>query len=149
MSIQGKKIAQEKMAIRIANTMAKAASNLADMPAIVAVTQMAMVKAESIRLSNAISCTPHEHFNSKGKIDKRKVKRHRAKSGFKDHTSRILRVNPKCGRPIDIDMANGKDESVTVRITKDDEGNVISQCVIADMVKAYRETPSTETKSNR
>jgi len=113
MSIQGKKIAQEKMAIRIANTIIKAASNLVEMPAIVVVTQMAMVKAESIRLSNAVSCTPHEHFNSKGRVDKRKVKRHRAKSGFKDHTSRILRVNPKCGRPIDVEILRGLQESLS------------------------------------
>lgn len=42
-----------------------------------------------------------------------------------------------------------KDEGVAARITKDDEGNTIEGRVISDMVKAYREAPSIETKPNR
>ncbi len=45
---------------------------------------------ETARISVAlVNRTPHQYFNSAGKIDKRKVRRHDRKNGTKSHT--ILR----------------------------------------------------------
>jgi len=82
MSIKGKKLAQLNMSLRIARMIIESERQLLRRHPIAAITQREAVKAKAIRLSEAVSRTPHEHFNKHGKIDKRKVKRYeRRKAG--------------------------------------------------------------------
>lgn len=93
MSIQGKKIAQVKMAFKIASMMVNAISENRSLPPIMIVVANEAVKREAISLTEAVSRTPHQHFNAKGEIDKRKVKRHNRKIGMYDRNAYIIKMN--------------------------------------------------------
>ena len=91
MSIKGKALASMAMARRVAELIVNAnmqASKLCPIPGKIVLHSTSW---ECIRLSNALNRTPQEHFNNKGQIDKRKVRKHKRKSGLKTHTARILR----------------------------------------------------------
>ena len=47
---------------------------------------------QCIAMTRRLGETPHQYFNSEGKIDKRKQRRHERKMGYKLHTQRILRI---------------------------------------------------------
>tara|TARA_R110000851_G_C13001568_1_gene558373 strand:+ start:761 stop:1132 length:372 start_codon:yes stop_codon:yes gene_type:complete len=95
MSIQGKKIATVNQAFQIASMIVNANIEAFKSPVGVGFIIIERAKNEAIIMSSRLSNTPHEHFNSKGQIDKRKVRRHKSKQGFKPHTARILRPNTK------------------------------------------------------
>ena len=93
MSIKGKAVASKAMAHRIAGLIINANMQASKLYPIPGKIMLDLAVWECIRLSNALNRTPQEHFNSKGQIDKRKVRKHKRKSGFKLHTARILRPN--------------------------------------------------------
>lgn len=93
MSIQGKKIACGKMAIKIVSMIVNAMAKNQSLPSIMSAVANAAVEAETIRISDAVASTPHQHFNAKGEIDKRKVKRHNRKIGIHGRNAYIIKIN--------------------------------------------------------
>lgn len=93
MSSQGKKIAQVKMALRIAKLTTDAAIRSTKLHPLVAIVHQEHAKTEAIRLAEAVRRTPHQHFNAKGEIDKRKVKRHNRKIGMYDRNDYVIKIN--------------------------------------------------------
>ena len=93
MSIQGKKIATVSQAYQIASMILNANIEAFKLPIGIGFMIMERAKNEAILMSSRLSNTPHEHFNNKGQIDKRKVRKHKRKYGFKPHTARILKPN--------------------------------------------------------
>ena len=93
MSIKGKAVASKAMAHRIAGLIIDANMQASKLYPISGKIVLHSTSWECIRLSNALNRTPQEHFNSKGQIDKRKVRRNNRKIGFKTHMARIIRRN--------------------------------------------------------
>lgn len=95
MSIQGKAIAKEKMALRVAIAIVNAGLVATKMVGIHGTLYMMNTKSVALSMSSRLDSTPHQHFNAKGKIDKRKVRKYERNRGVKVHTSRILRPMTK------------------------------------------------------
>lgn len=79
MSKEGKKIAQINMAIEIAKITIDTYIRANKLHSLVAAVMIEQSKMLLLSRSGALNATPHEHFNSKGKIDKRKVRRYERK----------------------------------------------------------------------
>ena len=116
MSIQGKAIAMANKAIELELIINKSKTAQINLPEWLRKAHVVGIAAQAVSVVKMMGRTPHQHFNSKGKIDKRKVRKYERNRGVKVHTSRILR--PVIG----IDMSNGKDQSVVVNITRTDDG---------------------------
>lgn len=95
MSIEGKKIAAGKQSVIIANMIIRANIAAFKSPVGIRFIMSERAKSEAFAMAYRLDKTPHQHFNSKGQVDKRKVRRYKRKMGFKPHTARILRLNTK------------------------------------------------------
>tara|TARA_R110002167_G_scaffold203502_1_gene407406 strand:- start:9462 stop:9851 length:390 start_codon:yes stop_codon:yes gene_type:complete len=122
MSIQGKKIATFNQACQIASMILDASIEAFKLPIGIGFMIVERAKNEAILMSSRLSSTPHEHFNNKGQIDKRKVRKHKRKSGFKPHTARILRRRN-----------NGVSDELTIECITDIRGKLDK----TDMSKDY------------
>ena len=89
MSIKGKALASMAMAHRIAELIVNARVQSEKLHPVFGIPLTVQASIDCVMLSKSLNCTPHEHFNSKGQIDKRKVRKYKRKSGFKHHTARL------------------------------------------------------------
>ena len=89
MSIKGKALASMAMAHRIAGLIINAREQSEKLHPVFGIPLTVQASIDCVMLSRSLNCTPHEHFNSKGQIDKRKVRKYKRKSGFKHHTARL------------------------------------------------------------
>tara|TARA_R110000851_G_scaffold316119_1_gene479011 strand:+ start:225 stop:599 length:375 start_codon:yes stop_codon:yes gene_type:complete len=96
MSIQGKKIAAAKQAFKIARMVLNANITASKLPDSIRFIITDRARNDAFAMSHILDRTPHQHFNSKGQIDKRKVRRHKRKMGFKPHRTWTLKPHYKC-----------------------------------------------------
>lgn len=92
MSRQGKAIAMARLTVELAGKMLVTLKKVAPLHRLTQGAILVSTKACIDMQIRAAQCTPHQYFNANGKIDKRKVRRHRRKRGMKPHATRLIRA---------------------------------------------------------
>jgi hypothetical protein len=103
MSKEGKKLAQMNMAIEIAKAIVDANIKASKLDGLSSSVLLAATESQCEMRSGMLSATPHEYFNRKGRIDKRKVVRYERK---RDYKSYLIGERPDMDSPEMADVLN-------------------------------------------
>ena len=93
MSIEGKKKAQKLTTFKLAIQAIKVHYEALKIGGLAGAAMTVAHRHQCIAIMRRLNETPHQYFNSEGKIDKRKKRKHERKMGYKLHTQRIIRIN--------------------------------------------------------
>ena len=90
MSKQGKAIAIIQVCLESAESLLNVIAKTTHMTGIAGPALLASAKTCADFRISTVQQIPHQHFNAKGKIDKRKVRRHDRKQGINAHPIRTI-----------------------------------------------------------